>query len=35
LHFDQRPDGLHVQLPAGDPPKYAWVLRVNFGGRTN
>ena len=35
LHFEQRPDGLHVQLPAGDPPKYAYVLRVKFGGSTN
>jgi len=32
LHFEQRPDGLHVQLPAGPPSKYAYVLRVKFGG---
>ena len=32
LHFEQRPDGLHVQLPAGPPPKYAYVLRVKFSG---
>ena len=32
LHYEQRLDGLHVQLPAGPPPKYAYVLRVKFGG---
>jgi alpha-L-fucosidase len=26
--FQQRPDGLHVQLPAQPPAKYAYVLRV-------
>ena len=28
--FEQRADGLHVQLPAQAPPKYAYVLRVTF-----
>jgi alpha-L-fucosidase len=32
LKFDQRADGLHVQLPAQAPTKYAYVLRVKFGG---
>ena len=28
--FKQRPDGLHVQLPAQAPAKYAYVLRLTF-----
>lgn len=28
--FQQRPDGLHVQLPAQAPVKYAYVLRLTF-----
>ena len=28
--FQQRPDGLHVQLPAQPPAKYAYVLRLTF-----
>jgi alpha-L-fucosidase len=28
--FQQRPDGLHVQLPAQPPAKYAYVLRLAF-----
>lgn len=32
LQFEQRPDGLHVQLPAGPAGKYAYALRVAFGG---
>ncbi len=28
--FEQRADGLHVQLPAQAPAKYAYVLRVRF-----
>jgi alpha-L-fucosidase len=32
LPFDQRTDGLHVQLSAQTPIKYAYVLRVTFGG---
>jgi hypothetical protein len=28
--FEQRADGLHVQLPAQAPAKYAYVLRVTF-----
>jgi alpha-L-fucosidase len=31
LQFDQRADGLHVQMPAQPPAKYAYVLRVTFG----
>jgi len=30
LQFDQRADGLHVQLPAQAPAKYAYALRVTF-----
>jgi alpha-L-fucosidase len=30
LSFEQRADGLHVQLPAQSPGKYAYVLRLNF-----
>jgi alpha-L-fucosidase len=30
LKFDQRVDGLHVQLPAQSPSKYAYVVRVSF-----
>jgi alpha-L-fucosidase len=30
LQFDQRVDGLHVQLPAQSPSKYAYVVRVSF-----
>jgi alpha-L-fucosidase len=30
LRFEQRADGLHVQLPAQAPAKYAYVLRVTF-----
>jgi alpha-L-fucosidase len=32
LRFEQRSDGLHVQLPGQPPAKYAYVLRVTFGG---
>lgn len=28
--FEQRPDGLHVTLPAQPPSKYAYVLRLTF-----
>jgi alpha-L-fucosidase len=28
--FEQRPDGLHVQLPAQPPANYAYVLRLTF-----
>ncbi len=31
LQFDQRADGLHVQLAAPAPAKYAYALRVKFG----
>lgn len=30
LRFEQRSDGLHVQLPAESPAKYAYALRVTF-----
>jgi alpha-L-fucosidase len=30
LRFEQRPDGLHVQLPAQPPAKFVYVLRVAF-----
>jgi alpha-L-fucosidase len=30
LRFEQRGDGLHVQLPGQSPAKYAYVLRVTF-----
>jgi alpha-L-fucosidase len=30
LKFDPRVDGLHVQLPAQSPSKYAYVVRVSF-----
>jgi len=30
LQFEQRSDGLHMHLPAQDPGKYAYVLRVTF-----
>ena len=30
LRFEQRPDGLHVQLPAQPPAKFAYALRVAF-----
>ena len=31
LQFEQRPDGLHVRMPAQSPVKYAYALRVTFG----
>jgi alpha-L-fucosidase len=31
LRFEQRADGLHLQLPAQAPAKYAYVLRMTFG----
>ena len=31
LKYEQRADGLHVQLPAQPPAKYAYALRVGFG----
>ncbi|MGB7848097.1 MAG: alpha-L-fucosidase [Candidatus Acidiferrum sp.] len=30
LQFEQRADGLHAQLPAQPPAKYAYVLRITF-----
>jgi alpha-L-fucosidase len=31
LKFKQQPDGLHIQLPAQAPGKYAYAFRVGFG----
>jgi alpha-L-fucosidase len=31
LQFRQEPDGLHIQLPAQAPGKYAYAFRVGFG----
>jgi alpha-L-fucosidase len=31
LQFEQSGDGLHVRLPAQEPTKYAYALRVTFG----
>jgi alpha-L-fucosidase len=30
LQFDQRPDGLHVRMPARAPARYAYALRITF-----
>jgi hypothetical protein len=30
LQFEQRPDGLHVRVPAQSAAKYAYALRVTF-----
>jgi alpha-L-fucosidase len=30
LQFDQRPDALHVRMPAQAPAQYAYALRVIF-----
>jgi alpha-L-fucosidase len=30
LQFDQRPDGLHVRMPAQAPAKYSYALRMTF-----
>ena len=35
LQFQQHADGLHVQLPAHPPAKYAYALRVTFGARSS
>ena len=35
LQFQQRADGLHVQLPAQPPAKYAYALCVTFGARSS
>ena len=32
LHFEQRPDGLHVQMPPQARSKLAYALRINFVG---
>ncbi|HWF92891.1 MAG TPA: alpha-L-fucosidase [Terriglobales bacterium] len=34
LEFEQRPDGLHVQLPKQFPSNFAYAVRVKFGGPT-
>ena len=33
--FDQHADGLHVQLPGQPPARYAYALRVTFGGASH
>ncbi len=33
IQFEQRPEGLHVLLPVQPPAKYAYALRIEFGGR--
>lgn len=33
IQFEQRPEGLHVLLPAQSPAKYAYALRIEFGSR--
>jgi hypothetical protein len=32
LHFEQRADGLHIQLPAQAPGKYAYAFRIVLSG---
>ena len=32
LNFEQRADGLHIQLPQQAPGKYAYVFRIRFSG---
>jgi hypothetical protein len=32
LQFQQQADGLHIQLPAQDSEKYAYVFRIRFEG---
>jgi alpha-L-fucosidase len=32
LSFQQKPDGLHLQLPESAPGKYAYVFRIHFAG---
>jgi alpha-L-fucosidase len=32
LHFEQRSDGLHIQLPAQPPGKYAYAFRIQLSG---
>ncbi len=34
IQFEQRPDGLHVRLPAQATAKYAYALRIAFGRET-
>ena len=34
ISFDQRPDGLHVHLPAQSPAKYAYAVRITFHGNS-
>jgi alpha-L-fucosidase len=33
LQFNQRDDGLHIQLPTNKPGKYAYVYRITFKGQ--
>src|SRR6266480_2402062 len=34
ISFEQRPDGLHIQLPAQDSAKYAYAVRLTFGSNS-
>ena len=34
LHFEQKPDGLHIQLPAQAPGKYAYAYRIGLKAAT-
>lgn len=33
LHYEQRPDGLHIQVPTQAPGKYAYCFKVALGNR--
>jgi alpha-L-fucosidase len=35
LIFTQKPDRLHIQVPAENPGKHAYVYKINFEGTTN
>jgi alpha-L-fucosidase len=35
LQFEQKPDGLHIQLPAQAPGKYAYAYRIGFKAKTS
>jgi len=34
ISFEQRPDGLHIHLPAQAPAKYAYAVRITFHGNS-
>jgi alpha-L-fucosidase len=33
LQFQQREDGLHIQMPASNPGKYAYAFKIRFAGK--